>query len=91
VALTAHPHLTPRLSINRSIHLLPLCAFGGLSGGELYLCKIYKENFYAQHGAEENKVNNGTDSGYVVTLFEWLRSDRMTVGVMNSKETARKW
>lgn len=91
MALAAHPHLAPRLSTNRSIHLLPLCAFCGLSGGDLYLFKIYKEIFYAQHGAEENKVNNGTDSGYVATLFEWLRSDRMTVGVMNSNETARKW
>jgi hypothetical protein len=53
--------------------------------------RYIKRFFYAQHGAEENKVNNGTDSGYVATIFEWLRSDKMTVGVMNSKETARKW
>jgi len=47
-------------------------------------------DFYAQHVAEENKINNGTDSGYVATLFQRLRSDMMTAGVMNSKETARK-
>ena len=91
MALTAHPHLAPRLSTNRGIPLLPLCAFCGLLWGDLYLYKICKEIFYAQHGAEENKVNNGTDSGYVATLFQRLRGARMTVGVMNSKETARKW
>jgi hypothetical protein len=40
-----------------------------------------RDFFYAQHGAEENKVNNGTDSGHVATLFQRLRSDRMTVGL----------
>ena len=60
-------------------------------GGDLYLYKICKEVFYAQHGAEENTVNNGTDSGYVAMLFQRLRSDRTIAGVMNSKETERKW
>ena len=60
-------------------------------GVDIYLYKICKEIFYAQHGSEENKVNNGADSGCVATLFQRLRSDRINVGVMNSKETERKW
>ena len=46
--------------------------------GDLYLHKICKEVFYAQHCAEENKINNGTERGYVATLFQRSRSDRMT-------------
>jgi hypothetical protein len=90
-ALTTDPHLALSLSTSRATSLLPLCAFRGMSRGDLYLYEIYKDILYTQHGAEENKVSNDTDCGNLATLFQRLRSGRMTVGVINSKVSARKW